>query len=114
MEGTVIVDYQLTIRFAELGHRADLPDRLLSILLERLADAGPVLGHNRTTGELEVMLAFASSAPIKEISRLSQALGAAMLAAGMSEPPTIIDVHLAAVHEDGDDRAEAPRVLSPA
>jgi hypothetical protein len=113
MEGTVIMDYQLTIAFAKLGHRADLLDRVLAILLERLTDAGPVLAHNRTTGELEIMLAFTSSTPIEEVSRLSKALGLAMVDAGLSEPLTIIGANLAAVHED-DDRTEVPRVLSPA
>jgi hypothetical protein len=114
MEGTVIMDYQLTIEFAELGHVAELPDRLLTILLKRHADAGPTLAHNQATGTLTVMLAFAASDPVEDVSSLSNALGEALRDAGVKEPPTILDAHLAAVHESEKDRAGAPGVLAPA
>src|SRR6478752_9575280 len=98
MEGTVIMEYQLSITFADLGHRSELPDRLRAVLLERFADGGPVVSHNQITGELTIMLAFDSSAPIGDASRLSEALGRAMFDVGLEDAPTILDLHLAAVH----------------
>lgn len=111
MEGAVNLDYQLSITFADLGHHDELPDRLLALLLERLPDAGPVLAHNQDTGHLTVMLAFASSEPMSDASRLTQALGGAMFDLGLKEPPTILDVHLAAADQGYQD-AHAPGVLS--
>lgn len=108
----MILDYQLSITFADLGHHGDLPDRILALLLDRLADTGPVLAHNRDTGQLTVMLAFSSSDPMSEVSRLSRALGAGMFDVGLKEPPTIIDVHLAAADEGHGDCAGAPGVPS--
>jgi hypothetical protein len=112
MEGTVIMEYQLSITFADLGHRGELPDRLLTILLERFADGGPAVSHNQVTGELTIMLAFDSSAPIGDASRLSEALGRAMFDVGLEHAPTILDVHLAAIHAG--DITGVPGVLSPA
>ena len=71
-----------------------MPDRLLTILLERLADTGPTLAHNQASGTLTVLLSFASVAPFEEVSRLSKALGLALLDAGVETPPTVIDVHV--------------------
>jgi hypothetical protein len=112
MEGTVIMDYQLTITFAELGHHTCLPDRLLAILLERLAGAGPVLAHNQVTGTLTVMFAFTSSDPIDDVSRLSRNLGVAMSDAGLMESPTIVDVHLAVARASDEDPTGLPGALS--
>ncbi len=112
MEGTVIMEYQLSITFADLGHRGELPDRLLSVLLERFADGGPGVSHNQVSGELTIMLAFESSAPIGDASRLSEALGKAMFDVGLEAAPTILDVHLAAVHAG--DATSIPGVLAPA
>ncbi|HEY5287936.1 MAG TPA: hypothetical protein VIJ50_12590 [Solirubrobacteraceae bacterium] len=106
------MDYQLTITFAELGHRAELPDRLLTILLERLPDTGPTLAHNQATGTLTVLLSFASVAPFEEVSRLSKALGLALLDAGVETSPTVIDVHVVAIHESDEDPTALPGVLS--
>lgn len=112
MEGAVTtVDYQLTITFAELGHRVDLPDRLLTILLEKLPDAGPVIAHNSVSGTLTVMLGLVSSDPIEDVSRLSKELGAAMFHAGLEAPPAIVDVHLAAVSDEREP-VGAPSALS--
>lgn len=107
------MEYQLSITFADLGHQSELSDRLLSVLLERFADGGPAISHNQITGELTIMVAFDSSAPIGDASRLSEALVRAMFDVGLENAPTILDVHLAAVHA-GDNITGAPGVLSPA
>lgn len=106
------MEYQLSIVFAELGHRIELPDRLLAILLERLAETGPTLAHNQATGTLTVLLSFESCAPFEDVSRLSKALGMTLVKAGLEAPPTVIEVHLAAVHESEEDPAGVPGVLS--
>jgi hypothetical protein len=108
------MDYQLTITFAELGRRAELPDRLLTILLDRLADAGPTLSHNQVSGTLKVLLSFTSATPFDEVSGLSKALGLALLDAGVETSPTVIDVHVTATHEHDEDLADRTGVLSPA
>ncbi|HSZ70701.1 MAG TPA: hypothetical protein VK756_10100 [Solirubrobacteraceae bacterium] len=108
------MDYQLTIEFAQLGHVPEMPDRLLTILLKRHADAGPALAHNQATGTLTVMLAFTASDPVGDVSSLSKALGEALRDAGLKDPPMILDAHLAAVHESEDDHVNAPRMLTPA
>ncbi len=100
-----MVEYQLTITFAELGRDSDLPDRLLGILLERIGDSGPVLAYNQATGTLTVILAFISSEPIDDASRLSKGLGVAMSEAGVKDAPTIVDVHLTSAHEGNEDTA---------
>ena len=106
------MEYQLSIAFAELGHRTELPDRLLTILLERLAATGPALAHNQATGTLTVLLSFKSRAPFEDVSRLSKALGETLVEAGLEAPPTVIDVHVAAAHENDEDPAVVPGVLS--
>jgi len=54
MEGTVIMEYRLSITFAELGYCGDLADRLLTALLEAMQLAGPVISQDVGTGELTV------------------------------------------------------------
>jgi hypothetical protein len=80
---------------------------------ERHADAGPTLAHNQATGTLTVMLAFAASDPVEDVSSLSKALGEALRNARLEDPPTILDAHLAAVHES-EDLASVAGVLAPA
>jgi hypothetical protein len=112
MEGTLIMEYQLTITFAGLGHHEELPDLLLALLLDRVADAGPTLAHNQVTGTLTVLLSFESSKPIEDFSRMSKTLAAALLDTGLETAPTVVDVHLAAVHESDEGPVGIPGVLS--
>jgi hypothetical protein len=106
------MEYQLSITFAELGHRTELPDRLLTILLERLAETGPALAHNQVIGTLTVLLSFKSRTPFEEVSHLSKALGVTLVDAGLEAPPTVIDVHVVAARESDEDPAVVPGVLS--
>jgi hypothetical protein len=100
MEGKVNMEYRLTIAFAELGHSLDLPDRLLTILLETMPEAGPVIGQDIGTGEMDVTLAFESDRPTKDVGRITSRLDSALARAGVDGEPTVLDVHVEAVFDD--------------
>jgi hypothetical protein len=100
MEGTVNMEYRLTIEFAELGHSIDLPDRLLTILLETMPEAGPVIGQEFETGEMDVTLAFQSDRPTEDVGRITSRLDSALVRAGVDGKPTVLDVHVEAVYDD--------------
>jgi hypothetical protein len=91
--------YRLSITFARLGHSAELPDRLLTVLLEAMPDAGPVIDQNIRSGELTVLLAFESARPTDELGRLKGELDSALARAGVQYEPVVLDVHVAAVGE---------------
>jgi hypothetical protein len=106
MEGT-LMEYQLTITFAELGRHEDLSDRLLTLLLARMPVAGPVIASNRLSGELTIVVSVTSSSPIMDASRLSEQIGEALRDAGLQAPPTILSVRLEADREDAESLALA-------
>lgn len=107
MEGTVNMEYRLTITFAELGHSLDLPDRLLTILLEKMSEAGPVIGQDIGTGELEVTVAFESTCPTDDVGPMASRLDSALARAGVNGEPTVLDFHVEAVYDD-EGIADAP------
>jgi hypothetical protein len=100
MEGTVNMEYRLSIAYAELGHSLDLPDRLLTVLLETVPESGPVICQDTGTGELTVTVAFESARPTDGIGRMSGAIESALVRAGVTDEPTLLDLQVTAVYDD--------------
>lgn len=108
------MEYRLSTTFAELGYSQDLPDRLLTVLLETMPKAGPAIGQNMETGELTVTMAFEAARPTEDVDRLTNALDAALARAGVQEESTVLDVHIVAVYDDEGFGALAADALQPA
>lgn len=105
------MEYRLSITFAELGYSIDLPDRLLTILLEAMPQAGPVIDQDTGTGQLTVTVAFESIDPAQLVRYVTSRLDGALVRAGWGGERTVLDVHVEAVSDDGGVAGSAPVAL---
>jgi hypothetical protein len=105
------MEYRLSITFADLGYSLDLPDRLLTILLEAMPQAGPVIDQDTGTGELTVTVAFESTDPAQLVRYVTGRLDGALVRAGWEGERTVLDVHVEAVPDDEGFPGSAPAAL---
>ncbi len=102
----------MSIVFTGLGHHSPkLPDRLLTILLGAMPQAGPVIAQNVRSGELSVTVAFESTCPTEDAARMKRRLDSALAQAGVQDPPGVLDVHVVAVDVAEEGFGEATSAL---
>lgn len=114
MEGAVNMEYRLSSTFANLGYSLDLPDRLLTFLLEAMPQAGPVICQDVGTGEMTVTVAFESAHPAQAVLHMSDQLHGALVRVGAPREHTVLDIHLEAVLDDEGIASSATAALQPA